>query len=124
MVKPGGRIVFSFLDYAHNWEIFRNTYEVIKDGKANVHLNTFIGRDAIEAWTAHLGMTIVEIRAGTDPFVTLSRPIVYDSGIRAEAVAALGQSVCLVTNDKPVAASPRPGTWPAFNAYHVTYRHG
>jgi len=122
VVKPGGRIVFSFLEYAHNWDIFRSTYETIRAGRSNVHLNTFIGRDAIEAWTRNLGMTIVDMRAATDRFVTLSRPVVYDSGERAEGTAALGQSVCVVTNDKP--ASQRSNAWSGFGAYNVTYRRG
>lgn len=121
VVKPGGRIVFSFLEYAYNWEIFKSTYDVILANRSNVHLNTFIGRDAIEAWTKHLGMTIVDVRAATDRFVPLSRPVVYDSGERAEGMAALGQSVCVVTNDKP-AIQRNP--WAASGAYNVTYRSG
>jgi ubiquinone/menaquinone biosynthesis C-methylase UbiE len=62
VVKPGGRMVFSFLEYAHNWDIFKSTYDVIRANRSNVHLNVFIGRDAIEAWTKHLGMTIVDLR--------------------------------------------------------------
>ena len=124
VVKPGGRIVFSFLEYANNWDIFESTYEAIRGGRSNVHLNTFIGRDAIEAWMCHLGMTIVDLRAATDQFVTLSRPIVYDNGQRVEGMAALGQSVCVVTNDKPVAESRRQNAWSTFNEYNITYRHG
>jgi SAM-dependent methyltransferase len=123
VVKPGGRIVFSFLEYAHNWEIFKSTYDVIRAGRTNVHLNMFIGRDAIEAWARHLGMTIVDVRAATDPFVALSRPIVYDNGERVEGAAALGQSVCVMTNDKPAVASRRPDTWSVSGAYNITYRH-
>jgi len=124
VVKPGGRIVFSFLEYGHNWDIFKNTYEVIRAGRANVHLNTFIGRDAIEAWTRHLGMTIVDLRAATDPFVTLSRPIVYDTGDRADSRAALGQSVCVVSNDKPAAPARGLDPWSALNRYNITYPPG
>jgi hypothetical protein len=47
------------------------------------------------------------LRAATDPFVTMSRPIVYDNGARAEGTPAPGQSVCVVTNDKPAVESRR-----------------
>jgi SAM-dependent methyltransferase len=124
VVKPGGRIVFSFLEYAYNWEVFQATHEAIRGGRSNPHLNTFIGRDAIEAWMCHLGMTIVDLRAANDRFVTLSRPIVYDNGGRAEDTASLGQSVCLVTNDKPGAESSRQNAGSAFGGYNITYRHG
>ena len=85
VVKPGGRIVFSFLEFENNWPIFEDTYK-INAGGSNVHLNMFIGRDAITGWVAHLGMSIVEIRAATDPFIALSRPIVYDDGRRVEGI--------------------------------------
>lgn len=122
VVKPGGRIVFSFLEYAHNWDIFKSTSDVIQAGGTNVHLNMFIGRDAIEAWTRHLGMTIVDIRAATDPFVALSRPVAYDDGRRVEGMAALGQSVCVVANDKPAVAKRRHDIWSSLSPYSVTYR--
>ncbi len=56
--------------------------------------------------------------------MTLSRPIVYDNGARAEGTPALGQSVCVVTNDKPAVESRRQDAWPTFGAYNITYRHG
>ena len=103
-IKPGGRIVFSFLEFEHNWKIFEDTYGTIRRGGSNVHLNTFIGRDAIQAWASHLGMDIVEIRDATDPFISLTRPVTYDDGRTVEGNAALGQSVCVMINNKP--ASP------------------
>jgi SAM-dependent methyltransferase len=124
VVRPGGRIVFSFLEYAHNWDIFKDTFDVVRAGRANVHLNTFIGRDAIEAWAQHLGLTIVDTRAATDRFVALSRPITYDNGERVEGMAALGQSVCVVTNDKPAVERRPPGEWSKTGGYSITYRHG
>ncbi|MEP6997164.1 MAG: class I SAM-dependent methyltransferase [Betaproteobacteria bacterium] len=121
-VKPGGRIVFSFLEYEHNWEVFKNTYNTIKAGGANDHLNVFIGRDAIAAWAQHLGMPIVEIRAATDPFVPLSRPVVFDDGRRIEGNAALGQSVCVLSNDKRGAPVPEADRWSIKSSYRMSYR--
>ena len=121
VVKPGGRIVFSFLEYPHNWEIFESTWRNVASGQGNVHLNTFIGRDAIEAWAAHLGMRIVEIRAATDAHIPLSRPIVRDGGTVVEGLVALGQSVCVLANDKPAEASFARGKWGA-TPYRVVVR--
>lgn len=121
-VKPGGRIVFSFLEYEYNWQVFEDTYNAAKAGGRNDHLNMFVGRDAIAAWAAHLGMRIVEIRAGTDAFIPLSRPITYDDGRRVEGNAALGQSVCVLSNDKRAAVEPRADKWSLKNPYRVAYR--
>jgi SAM-dependent methyltransferase len=100
VVRPGGCIVFSFLEFEDNWRVFEGTYRNVLDGRPNDHLNTFIDRSAIEAWARHADMTIVDIRAATDPFVTLSRPIVFDDGHRAEVRSAMGQSVCAMLNSK------------------------
>jgi ubiquinone/menaquinone biosynthesis C-methylase UbiE len=112
VVKPGGRIVFSFLEFGENWSIFEQTYQARLTRRPTPHLNVFIGRDAIEAWARHLGMTVLDIRAATEPFIELSRPIAYDDGRRAEGVVALAQSVCVLRNDKPPsgaeAALPAP----------------
>ena len=120
VVKPGGRIVFSFLEFEHNWPIFEDTYKTVRAGKANVHINTFIGRDAIQAWARHLGMTIVEIRAATDAFIDLSQPIAYDDGRRVTGTAALGQSVCVLSNDKPARGTKTQNKWGA-TPYRITY---
>lgn len=124
VVKPGGKIVFSFLEYEDNWQIFKDTVAHLRRGEPSVHLNTFIGRDAIAAWAAHLGMTILDTRAASDPFVMLSRPIVYDSGRRVEGCAALGQSVCVLRNDKPAVAQGAPADRPTFRGHAVKYRLG
>ena len=121
VVRPGGKIVFSFLEYEHNWQIFEDTFTVIQRDGATVHLNTFIGRDAINAWASHLGLTILEMHAATEPFVKLSRPITYDDGRRAEDVAALGQSVCVLSNDKAPVAATVLDRWSTMSPYKITY---
>ena len=84
-------------------------------------MNVFIGRDAIKAWAGHLGMAIVDIHAASDRFIPLSPPVVYDDGQRVEGNAALGQSVCVLSNDKPDVAST-PNKWSLKKPYRVAYR--
>ncbi|HEX5862663.1 MAG TPA: methyltransferase domain-containing protein [Casimicrobiaceae bacterium] len=121
VVKPGGKIVFSFLEYEHNWRVFEDTFTAILGGGASVHLNTFIGRDAIDAWTNHLGVKILEMHAATEPFIELSHPITYDDGRKVEGVAALGQSVCVLDNAKPSTRVPARTT-SAHSGYDVKFR--
>ncbi len=122
VVKPGGKIVFSFLEYEHNWQIFEDTVMAMQGGGTSVHLNTFIGRDAIEAWTDHLGLKILTMHAATERFIELSRPITYDDGRRVEGVAALGQSVCVLGNDKPDPRVQAPASRPAHSSHEVKFR--
>jgi hypothetical protein len=58
-------------------------------------------------------MAIIDIRAATDRFIPLSRPVVYDDGRRIEGNAALGQSICVLSNDK------RPAVWPDANKWSL-----
>jgi ubiquinone/menaquinone biosynthesis C-methylase UbiE len=56
VLRPGGRLVFSFLEFADpdHWTVFAGTV----DGQRNStlpHLNQFIERNAIELWAKALG---------------------------------------------------------------------
>ena len=108
VVKAGGVIVFSFLEFEHNWKVFKEGWEAVRKGTPRTHLNMFIGRDAIEVWARHLGMTIVDIRRATEPFIQLPTPVIRDSGVRSEGSTALGQSVCVLRNDRAPRARRPP----------------
>lgn len=55
-LKPGGTLVFSFLEYLvdSHWQIFESTVAAQKV-QANGLLNTFIERSAIDLWCDRLG---------------------------------------------------------------------
>ena len=96
VLKPDGRIVFSFLEFRmpFHWSVFAST---VDDARRNEHpLNVFIERDAIQAWAAHLGLAVVDIRDGDQPFVPLSRPVTLDSGQVLSERGNLGQSICVL----------------------------
>lgn len=59
ILKPGGKIVFSFLEFAEpsHWDVFVHTKTATKALTAD-HLNMFIERGAIEVWARHLGLEI------------------------------------------------------------------
>jgi SAM-dependent methyltransferase len=82
VLKPGGRIVFSFLELRepNHLKIFLDTVDAMK-GNVAMPMNTFIDREAIGFWAGALRMEIVEIRDGKDPVV---------------AEGNLGQSLCVL----------------------------
>lgn len=101
VVKPGGRIVFSFLEFAEpaHWDVFEGT--VADQRGPQVHpLNVFIERPAIAAFAQHLGLGIDEIRAGGDRFVPLPRPVRREDGTMLEGFAELGQSTCVLSRPR------------------------
>jgi SAM-dependent methyltransferase len=82
VLKPGGKIVFSFLDFAEpgHWYIFMETLQHSKSSEDN-HLNVFISKDMIEAWSLHLRLEIERFVGGEE--------------VAAQG-GALGQSLCIL----------------------------
>jgi 2-polyprenyl-3-methyl-5-hydroxy-6-metoxy-1,4-benzoquinol methylase len=66
-LKPGGVVVFSFLEFAtdHHWPVFASTVEQFRN-KTIPHLNMFVERSVIQLWAEHLGFEVVEIVNGAD----------------------------------------------------------
>jgi SAM-dependent methyltransferase len=82
VLKPGGRIVFSFLEFREpvHMKVFLDTVDAARR-KVEMPMNTFIDREAIGHWAAALGVEVVEIRGGVDAIVPEGN---------------LGQSVCVL----------------------------
>lgn len=70
VLKPGGRIVFSFLEFAEpaHMPVFWDTVTEARK-RARHPLNVFVERAAVLAWAAQLGLEVVEIRGGLDEIV-------------------------------------------------------
>lgn len=59
ILKPKGRLVFSFLEFAYpvHWKVFEDTVTHQKTG-STAHLNMFIEREVIQLWCVKLGFTV------------------------------------------------------------------
>jgi ubiquinone/menaquinone biosynthesis C-methylase UbiE len=102
VLKPGGKIVFSFLDFTvpSHWPVFESN---INDLGVNSHaLNMFISKDTLRIWADHLGLTVKAIKDGNELYVPLTKPVVWDSGQVMERLGTIGQSVCVL--QKPLSA--------------------
>ena len=96
VLKPTGRIVFSFLEFAipSHWAVFDATIASIGLDK---HLNQFMSRDGIEAWCEHLGLQIEALDDGDKPSIPLRAPVVLEGGQIYEKLGALGQSIAILS---------------------------
>ena len=67
ILKPGGRLVFSFLEFAEpsHWAMFADTVAKQKT-MSTPHINMFIERNAIELWCAKLNLRLVEVISGQE----------------------------------------------------------
>ena len=95
VLKPGGKVVFSFLEFKipSHWDVFEQMVDRREGGR--IH-NQFISRDAIAAWSAHLGFSVEVTYDGDTPHIPLQRPLALDDGRVVEGMTSLGQSVCVL----------------------------
>jgi len=94
VLRPGGKIVFSFLEffiYSH-WTVFELSVE---KGALGDHLNQFIGRDGIQAWAHHLGLIVEALYDGDKPHIPIREPLVWQNGRTMTEMGELGQSVAV-----------------------------
>lgn len=98
VIKPGGKIIFSFLEFAmpSHWAVFENS---VSDTSSDRVLNQFLSRDAITAWAEHLELSVLEINGGGEPCITLDRVIRWKDGREMKEKGAFGQSVCILTKN-------------------------
>jgi ubiquinone/menaquinone biosynthesis C-methylase UbiE len=96
VLRPGGLVLFSFLEFGDMWPLFETTVESIRRHGRTAGLNMFVGRDGIEAWASHAGLEIVDLRRAHEPFVSVSRPMTRDNGKVVTGATALGQSLCVL----------------------------
>ena len=83
VVKPGGTIVVSFLEFAEpeHWPVFTRLLANAKKPDDIDPLSVFIERDVLLVWAQHLGLEVVKIHGGADEI--------------AESLC-LGQSLCVL----------------------------
>jgi ubiquinone/menaquinone biosynthesis C-methylase UbiE len=67
-LKPGGKTIFSFLEFAEpeHHSIFQSRVERIRDGKKLELLDTFLHRDWIAAWALKVGFEPPTFTSGLD----------------------------------------------------------
>jgi hypothetical protein len=98
VLRPGGRVVFSFLDFAvpSHWTIFEQSLANQRDDAV---LNQFISKDAIHAWSQHSGLVIEAIHDGPEPWINLVKSFRYADGREASGVAEFGQSIAVLRRE-------------------------
>lgn len=102
VLKPGGKLVFSFLEFDEpsHWPVFQQSVDQTRKQQRSV-LNAFIDRGAIKIWSTKLGFELEMLRGGSEKFINLTQPIVHEDGTRMEGRAALWQSACILRKPTP-----------------------
>lgn len=76
ILKPGGKVVFSFLEFAEpsHWAVFTHTVDGVR-ARTSDHLNMFIERGQISTWASHLGFAIERFIDATAPVLDGVHPL-------------------------------------------------
>jgi SAM-dependent methyltransferase len=101
-LKPGGLLVFSFLEFRIpcHWTPF---IDGVNHGGCGRPLNQFIDRDAIRMWAAHSGLEVTELFDGDKPHIPLPEEVVWENGNRMRTLGNLGQSVAVLRKSQRTA---------------------
>jgi SAM-dependent methyltransferase len=96
VLKPGGKIVASFLDFriASHWDFFESNIRDI--GVGAQPMNVFLCPDMLREWASRLELEIETIHDGDEPYIPLSTPITFENGTTVKDRTAFGQSVCVM----------------------------
>jgi len=99
VLKPGGKIAFSFLDFrvASHWGSFESNLRDI--GIGSQPMNVFMCPDMLREWAKRLDLEIEAIHDGDEAYVPLSKPITFLDGQLATGHACIGQSVCVMVRN-------------------------
>jgi SAM-dependent methyltransferase len=89
VIKPGGLIVVSYLDFAvpDHWEIFERTVDAITADREAV---VFTSQDLWKAYAEKLGLDIVLLQPGGIPFIPIEAPITFSNGVTRVGLSTLG----------------------------------
>jgi ubiquinone/menaquinone biosynthesis C-methylase UbiE len=98
VLKPGGMIVFSFLDFTlpQHWNVFEANLREVNMG---THLNMFMSKDAIPVWAERLNLKVQHIQDGDKGYIPLPTPIKLESGDIMSGLGTMGQSVCVLKTE-------------------------
>lgn len=66
-LRAGGRIIISYLTYAHHWDIFTQSLERTRRRAEADHLNTFLQPETLALWASELGLRIVTLDSQVCP---------------------------------------------------------
>jgi SAM-dependent methyltransferase len=96
VLKPGGKIVLSFLDFRvdGHWSIFESDLEDV--GNASKPMNVFLSADMLREWARHLDLDMEAIKDADEPYIPLSEPIPFENGTTMKDRAPFAQSVCVM----------------------------
>lgn len=99
VLKPGAKIVLSFLDYTveDHWPIFESNLRDV--GIGSQPMNVFMSGEMLRQWARHLGLEVETIKNGDDAYLPLSAPITFANGTVANDRVAFGQSVCVLVRE-------------------------
>ncbi|HEX2851830.1 MAG TPA: class I SAM-dependent methyltransferase, partial [Opitutaceae bacterium] len=95
-LRPGGLIVFSFLEFKihPHWAVFENM--VTEAHKPENPLNQFMDRDGLAMFARYLNVEIKNVWDGATPHIPVEGEVQWDDGRVQAGMGDLGHSICVM----------------------------
>jgi len=105
VLKPGGRVVFSYLAYdcPEHWSHFA----AMIANRGQEPINQLMTHDQVRWWSERLNANMVKQEEGLEPYFPIEHPVTLDNGAEMIDKGAVGQSVCVL--EKPENWAPNHG---------------
>jgi SAM-dependent methyltransferase len=95
VLKPGGRILFSYHDFVGNWAIFDYMISNFREKKF-APLSQFMDAAFFPVWSEHLGMEVERVYHSVNKDFTMPEPLAMEDGSIIEGRFSGGHSYCLL----------------------------
>jgi SAM-dependent methyltransferase len=95
-LKPGGAVVFSFLEYAVGlaWPVFEANIAWVRQRSMAGHLNVFMHPADLRLWAERLGFAVEAMNPGDEPAIPVTAETTVPGVLPGHY--AMGQSLCVL----------------------------
>ena len=99
VLAPGGRVVFSFFEFAveNQWSVFEGNVDWVRKRSFLGHINIFMHAADLRIWAKRLGFRVVAMKRGDDPAIEVTAETATEKV--PAGLHVLGQSFCVL--EKP-----------------------
>lgn len=105
VLAPGGRVVFSFFEFAveGQWSVFEGNVDWVRKRSFLGHINVFMHASDLRIWARRLGFKVVAFKRGDLPSVKVTEATATEK-VQA-GLHTLGQSYCVLEKPRPEQAA-------------------
>ncbi|MDB5374561.1 MAG: Ubiquinone/menaquinone biosynthesis C-methylase UbiE [Belnapia sp.] len=101
VLKPGGRVIFSFFEFAVEglWGVFEGNVDWVRKRSFLGHINVFMHAADLRIWARRLGFKVIAFKRGDLPAIKVTEATATEKV--QVGLHMLGQSFCVLEKPRP-----------------------